>query len=1187
MPVNAERQLRLERFAAVVYSLPHDSQRPRMSAGRWRSLLNGPPIVTPGVQSAEDPFETPFTDSVSYVGGSYLVLPGIAEDASEACRVLLRAAASDRDRDEGIFGPSIEHLMYATLRISDEVARRAGLSRSVQAGSTTNGTLEIPNREEFDRLKGAVRFSGDELTSIVHPFGSAVLDPIVARFGEVDLDPDKDSDLSFPYTKPILTDGEQYIVALPAGLLVALRHAAVLGAVEYRRGALVPILREIVASASALDVDRMGWRRMSWPGSEQPDWCRESFWRFDVDKYAHLVVIVDDLSGYEATDPFGSWRPSSLAGDVDDRFREVAQELRSNSAFDLQLLHLLVVQGMGRSTLMPVAHKEARDQVVVLSRSSLRVIAALESGEPLALWKFAQSRARLLETTVVQSFSQLDEYAVYRNARHSFYLADDRLPDFAVIPSDAGLDVRLEVQQRLDPHGVKHWASKGIVDVERSASAGPPIFVADPRRDGLFALLVEHPSFLVWVHPGAGQSERARPFLGELVDCVAYWIWESASAIERTASALSTRFGALVVEVSIEQPELWGDLNGMTDCGDWLNLSHDVGGTIHIELTVAAQAALGGSDNSGERVLLEALLREIGRLAAAVGVDGLSGEVETLVDAIAPLGLKKKLVVLAEHQNPQLVDRSLPRARPIQDADIERVLDTAIDTLDRLAIPDGEIPEDRRVGVLNEIVKDRFKEFGELVGRLDGTDLVAQLIQSHEAIVAGIAHHRLTLPTQILCYGDDDDYLKSLRDWGDDLQSADLAHRFILEYVAAQPPSGDEPLSLATRDYLLALSNEIINKGTLSDAIQYKLSEVVLSRLRSGRLGTHGDDPYRASIEAFRPIKFRADREAATSHFGNHWREFEATDPPPLAAEMDAAVRAEWGVSITELAHLLGDLTNLGLTGDEDPPRMPRSTLLDELVASLGWTRERVDLGIEMLSLRPRTAFMSGAEAPDIYPWRFNRSMSYVRRPLIVVEGSGVDHVAWGFRHIDRVGPSLVELILGGRLKARSVELQRFMGEMRHRDGEAFNDLVADALAVRFPYLRRRVKRVGSLRLERSPGQDIGDIDILLVDPPSGRVVVAETKNLELARTPAELRHQVESLSVGGDSAIGRVRERVEWVDGHLGDVLGWIGVPDGEKPWTVNGLIVVSRPLMVHFRGDSVTRLLTLDELRGEFDLA
>jgi hypothetical protein len=52
--------------------------------------------------------------------------------------------------------------------------------------------------------------------------------------------------------------------------------------------------------------------------------------------------------------------------------------------------------------------------------------------------------------------------------------------------------------------------------------------------------------------------------------------------------------------------------------------------------------------------------------------------------------------------------------------------------------------------------------------------------------------------------------------------------------------------------------------------------------------------------------------------------------------------------------------------------------------------------------------------------------------------------------------------------------------------------------------VQRRVKKVGHLRLD-----NLGDIDVLAADVSQNRVIVVETKDLSVARTPNELASEV------------------------------------------------------------------------------
>lgn len=183
----------------------------------------------------------------------------------------------------------------------------------------------------------------------------------------------------------------------------------------------------------------------------------------------------------------------------------------------------------------------------------------------------------------------------------------------------------------------------------------------------------------------------------------------------------------------------------------------------------------------------------------------------------------------------------------------------------------------------------------------------------------------------------------------------------------------------------------------------------------------------------------------------------------------------------------------------------------------------------------------------------------------------------------NRVGPNLLNLIQSGRLKAKSSEMRSYVGSMRAVETEAFNDEVANTFALREGLIvKRRVERIGSERIERSPAEPRGDVDVLVLDSRRRRVLAVETKDFEQARTPFELSNELGKLFEGEDSALHHHSERLEWLQDHLEEVLKWFGVEDRSDKWRVEGLIVVSRPLVTPYFMDSPIRVLTIDDIEG-----
>jgi hypothetical protein len=88
-------------------------------------------------------------------------------------------------------------------------------------------------------------------------------------------------------------------------------------------------------------------------------------------------------------------------------------------------------------------------------------------------------------------------------------------------------------------------------------------------------------------------------------------------------------------------------------------------------------------------------------------------------------------------------------------------------------------------------------------------------------------------------------------------------------------------------------------------------------------------------------------------------------------------------------------------------------------------------------------------------------------------------------------------------MQATSDAMKALVSRYANREGEAFNDEVADCIAENPAFVvYRRVKKIGTGKAAIQPP---GDIDVLVIDAARTRIYVLECKNLAYARTPFEL----------------------------------------------------------------------------------
>jgi hypothetical protein len=168
-------------------------------------------------------------------------------------------------------------------------------------------------------------------------------------------------------------------------------------------------------------------------------------------------------------------------------------------------------------------------------------------------------------------------------------------------------------------------------------------------------------------------------------------------------------------------------------------------------------------------------------------------------------------------------------------------------------------------------------------------------------------------------------------------------------------------------------------------------------------------------------------------------------------------------------------------------------------------------------------------------------------------------------------------------MQATSDAMKALVSRHANREGEAFNDQVADRLAEK-PALvvHRRLKKIGT---GKSSIQPPGDIDVLVIDEVRGKIYVLECKNLAFARTPFELAAELRALTestLHHRSMIEKHQRRVVWLKANLDALLAWAKL-DPAKQWEVHSAVVVDEHSMSPKLQDVGEPVFSLEELRED----
>jgi hypothetical protein len=1172
LPENADCLIRIEAFSHAIASLPHTPGLPRISIPRVRNLLNSPPL-SEEIARAEDPLPNPFVEEVPFFGGSYRVFPGLTNGAA----YVMKALASALLRNDGLSGTFLEDAcirIRALLALSDAVAKNANLTRGTSASSAR--AVTVPPADRLLRLKRAVTFPNTQVIPLLQSHGLPpnALDPFILPFGQISIDDFSFGDGPEPLLKaPIISDGSTLVVSIPEAILIAATHYVIsLAAKRGETNLLGNLYKEAVFHSMLVSLRYSGSELLNYKIKTALTiaGCKEALFSIDSDKLMYVLLMVDTLDAYEADKISGTWHTPGLDAQIAARFHDVEAEIYSQTPAPNELLCLLVYEGVGRVHVMAFEEEPTMvSEFLQMTAHDLETIALLEGSNHLALWRFAVKSNLIRKAAKVLSWSTLDEFGLYRKNKYSYYLSDEEPYSLISVGLDFSAPLKTEVLRTHDRHTAPYWRKGQFVEVcSVHLTNKIPLYQPFPPSGRRIEVYVEGYPIPIWVI-GALHS-RGTPIHAlyyEFCTTIGYWLWQVAPSLAAILGRAASSLSLLTVMVRLPADPNFANAAGVDDAGAPISVRPElVESTVFIDLKPGISRLLDTSDNAGERTLLTKILLGISQLSPELSHSLTEARINAIVDKSAPLGPKKMLLMLDVARNPELDPRSIPPYRPIRTGEMDDVLDVVGHHFTKtMAMPVGPVPKDKRNEILNQAVTILYKRLEKLVGTLDPKGLLEWLVAEHEAVVREDALRRLTIPTRLACFGSDLEVVHNLQKELPVISQTALASRFLIEYVVARPPSGLRRISDGFNDQLRGLAYEIITFGMHSDSVYYELSDLQLSILPSGRLGV-ADDQYKSALEAHLGDYTTTQIATASRRFARSW-ERPARSPDresPNIEKIDAACVAEFGFPMTAVVEFVGALHRLGYEIDPGVVVASLEQVVKRASEALSWDEGKARQILDFLSLNERADFLlapAGMKRESVYPWRFSRTLSYLRRPLLLRRQGAGTEVIWGNRHLESSGKNFVSVVMGGKFHPTSPEMKLLMGEMRNREGKEFNAKVAKLFkGRRRTVVREKVKAIGKLDLA-----NLGDIDVLAADLGRRVLYVVECKDLAMARTPYELSTEIRELILGTEgkkSAVEKHSARVNFVRLHLKETIEWLGA-NPVSSWKLSPMVVVDEPLM------------------------
>lgn len=1152
LPANISRHVRLHRLAALGMAMG-DNGTMSVSPSALRSILKKDDIGGPRILMLEDPYSEVIVQSVSFSGGPYLVSGGSGEHTISDLENLIDAAFRDRWMPDELRTPA-HQLIQGLLIVSDIVLTRAGLTRGTTPAGSARTPMDVPGASRLKELTDATFISNEELDARSN-WLRLVVDTFALDPGQLHDPCEEDYTDDRLYTTPFLRLADGYRIVLPLDLAITirfhlLRFAAQEGQLaelgKHWREAALRRFKRLLPSDASLDE------------LEHSDTFSRYLTSIDDKRDLHLVVATDPLVDWQSE----VWGQYSTRPALEQIFSLISPDARKRYSSAEELLHLVITDSPGRGAFWGVPNVDGADPMLIVRSDDLEVILHQEPDGLLGLLLFAQAIEN--RPGELMSFSILDELSSYIRNEKSFYLSDDRPPTFTTFQTGDGLVARLKFCMETDRHGVVlPVPGAPILQVQRRYEQDAPEVFVTVSNSSYIGSVVELSDQTVFITVDISD----RQFVGVepgLLDCVAYWVRECA-----VLAAVKPAGDTTELVLILREPESWKRANNWSTTDPAVQTRPTDHGSV-LELTETFAAQLQEPTNAAERKLVAVLLTSL------FGVS--SVDLASTLDLVAPVGAKRMIKVFSQDRSPDMLAVNLPRPLTGHEQVAAQLLDELGEWLRSSGgggFSIGVLEGKDRVRALNTAVEHLFKRLEDEVAVFDRRILLDFLVSQNESLLHDARLSTTLLGSRLACFGEQSHTVAELVKHRKEVAAAHRANRFLIEYVAAQPPGGT--CSVTVLDYyrILSIAKEIGERGTISDFLHYDLADFQVSILESGRLGVSREQPVTMAMDTYATNSgMRSVRDALRSEASDNVDQF---DSATFISSSGQPMRAEFGFTLTELREVCGGLLDLA-TADR-VTRIDCSTAVNEIATKRNMSEEAVSTVISAITLTQRSSFLSIGQ--DAWPWRFNRDKSYIRRPL-VLQG---DELVFGFRGVYRLGVYWADNLLSGRLqgRAKTTEMQQFISQARGKVNDDFARSVATRLQRLGMHTRVSVKKAGKSRIVDSAGKDLGDIDVLAVHPETRSIVAVEAKDFEVARTPAEIANELEKLFSGRrnkKSTIELHGRRIDWLRQHINEVLMSLGEDGDAADWQVVGVVVTSDALLTPLVRSSPIPVIPFEDL-------
>lgn len=386
--------------------------------------------------------------------------------------------------------------------------------------------------------------------------------------------------------------------------------------------------------------------------------------------------------------------------------------------------------------------------------------------------------------------------------------------------------------------------------------------------------------------------------------------------------------------------------------------------------------------------------------------------------------------------------------------------------------------------------------------------------------------------------------------------------KFLIEYVAATDIKGDQIIGPMELEELLAICSKIIEWADVGEVLQHSFADTTFELLESGRIGFET-----AEFSTFHKAMFEGKNEQLDSHsfyFVVDDSEYTKRLSKLYNNHIEKSFFEEFGFNISDFTYVIKKCVDIAKNSGSSIYTNNLEDLIGLILENTFLSKEDVLEIIKCFSLNEREDYLTPPQTMnqvshnDIVPWKFNRELSFIRRPFIISKGK----ILFGIRSIVYAYKFLFNKITSGKYKSKSKEMNKLISKIANIEGERFNSKVY-SLVNNIDNITAdlQVKKIGDNHIRDNNNNDLGDIDILAFDKNKNRIFVIEAKNFNFSKNAYEIKQDHKKIFDGEKSFTNKLLKRAEWVKKNIQHILNYYSLSTGN--WEVKSVFVLSEHLI------------------------